>query len=151
MTRDLTFFLTYLVSEAVLNLANVGGTFLLAERFGGIGAWTRDEVLFMLGYGTVVSSAVFTFFGYNISHISRRVGRGQLDHALIQPQPIWLSLLTEGFTPVSNVIVLFPGIGLLVWAVSHLALPITIGWLALLALNLLASCAIVLAFSFGWG
>ena len=42
------------------------------------------------------------FFGYNVLTISRRLGRGQLDHTLVQPQPIWLSLLTEGFMPFSG-------------------------------------------------
>jgi len=151
MTRDLTFFSTYLVSEAVLNIANVGGTFLLAERFGGIGAWTRDEVLFMLGYGTLVTSVVFTFFGYNVSHISRRVGRGQLDHALIQPQPVWMGLLTDGFNPFGGSAGLIPGIALILWAGRHLTIAVTPIWLALFAVNLIGSCAIALAFSFFWG
>ena len=39
------------------------------------------------------------FFGYNVRFISRRLGRGQFDHTLIQPQPVWMALLTEGFNP----------------------------------------------------
>jgi len=139
------------MSDAVINLASVTAMLLLAKRFAGIGAWTRDEVVFMLGYATVVSGLLNMFFGYNVLVISRRLGRGQLDHTLIQPQPIWLSLLTEGFMPFSGSSVLLPGIGLLAWAANRLALAITPGWLALLVLNIAASSAVVLAFSFLWG
>ena len=151
MTRDLKFFVTFFASDLILNFANVGSTFLLAERFGGIGSWTRDEVLFMLGYGMLVGSAVFTFFGYNVSHISRRVGRGQLDHALIQPQPVWLGLLTDGFNPFGGTAGLLPSIALLLWAGRYLTIAVTPVWVFLFLLNLAASCAIALAFSFLWG
>ena len=81
-------------------------------------------------------------------YISRRIGRGQLDHTLIQPQPLWLALLTEGFVPVLRLgRCCCSALGLLVWAAAQLALPLTPGWLALLVLNLAASAAIVLAFS----
>jgi ABC-2 type transport system permease protein len=136
------------LSDMVINLASVTALLLLAERFAGIGAWTKDQVIFMLGYTTTVSGLMNVLFGYNVLVISRRLGRGQLDHTLIQPQPIWVSLLTEGFTPFSGSSVLLPGIGLLIWAAYRLALPITPGWLALLLLNLAASSAIVMSFSF---
>jgi ABC-2 type transport system permease protein len=151
VAADLKLALTYFTSDFVLSFAAISGTLLLAERFAGIGVWTRDQVLFMLGYATIVNSLLSMFFGYNVLMISRRVGRGQLDHTLVQPQPVWMALLTEGFMPCSYLVVLLPGIGLLVWAAGRLGLAITAGWLALFGINLLASCAIVLAFSFGWG
>lgn len=151
LMSDVKLALTWYISDGVVNLATVTATLLLAERFAGIGAWTRDEVVFMLGYATLVSGMIYTFFGYNVSSISRRLGRGQLDHTLIQPQPLWLSLLTEGFTPFSGSSVLLPGVGLVAWAAGKIGLPITPGWLALLLLNLAASTAIVMAFSFLWG
>jgi ABC-2 type transport system permease protein len=140
--------LIWYLSDAVINLASVTALLLLAERFAGIGAWTKDQVIFMLGYATVVSGLMNVLFGYNVLVISRRLGRGQLDHTLIQPQPIWVSLLTEGFMPFSGSSVLLPGLGLLFWAAHRLALPITPGWLALLAVNVAASSAIVMSFSF---
>src|ERR687886_413778 len=42
------------------------------------------------------------------------------------------------------------GYAMLVWAGRRLALPVTPGWLALLALNLAASVTILLAFSYIW-
>ena len=151
IAADLKLGLTYYLSDAILNIAAVTGMLLLAERFAGIGAWTHDQIIFMLGYATVANGIVNLLGGYNVMMISRRVGRGQLDHTLAQPQPIWMALLTEGFMPFSSSAVLIPGIGLLAWALGRLGLAIAPGWLALLALNLLASAAIVLAFSFIWG
>jgi ABC-2 type transport system permease protein len=143
--------LVYFFADTISNLAAVTGMLLLAERFAGIGAWNKLQVVFMLGYATTVGGLMGMFFSYNVLMISRRIGRGQLDHTLIQPQPLWVSLLTEGFMPFSNLPVLLPGIAMLVWAGGGLALDITPGWLVLLGLNMLASSAIVLAFSFLWG
>ena len=90
--------------------AAAGGSLRRHRRVAG------PQVLFMLGYATVVSGLMNMFFGYNVLFISRRLGRGQLDHTLIQPQPIWLSLLTEGFMPFSGSPMLLPGIALMVWS-----------------------------------
>ena len=141
----------YLGADLITSIASVTGMLLLAERFGGIGPWSQRDVIFLLGYATLVGGLVNTFFGYNVAIISRRVGRGQLDHTLIQPQPLLLSLLTEGFTPFSGSALLLPGIGLILWSLANLHMPVTAGWLAALAANVLASAATVLAFSFAWG
>jgi ABC-2 type transport system permease protein len=151
MTRDLKLVLTYYISDVISNTASVAATLLLAERFDGIGAWTKFQIVFMLGYATAVSGIMWTFFNYNALHISRRLGRGQLDHTLIQPQPIWMALLTEGFTPFSSSAILIPGFMLMIWATVKLSLAVTPAWLAMVALNLIASGAAVLAFSFIWG
>jgi viologen exporter family transport system permease protein len=90
-------------------------------------------------------------FNYNVAFISRRIGRGQLDHTLIQPQPIWLALLTEGFAPFSAVMELVPGLALLVWALGRVGVQPSPGWVALLVLNLAASAAVALAYAFMWG
>ena len=101
----------YYLSEIVVGLSAVTATFLLAERFDGIGPWTKPQVLFLLGYALLVRGLIDTFFGYNVAFISRRIGRGQLDHMLVQPLPLWMMLLTEGFSPVGATSSLLP-----VWA-----------------------------------
>jgi ABC-2 type transport system permease protein len=151
VAADLRLAVVYFISDFISHFAGITAMLLLAERFAGIGAWSRDQVLFMLGYASTVGGLLSLFFGYNVLMISRRIGRGQLDHTLVQPQPVWMALLTEGFMPISNLIILIPGGTLLVLAASRLELAISAGWLALLAINILASCAIVLAFSFAWG
>jgi ABC-2 type transport system permease protein len=148
MLRDFQYCLLITSSDILFNLAGIVAALLLAERFNGIGIWSKAQILFMIGYGTVVRGIVEMFFNYNISHISRRIGRGQLDHSLIQPQPLWLAFLTEGFLPVSGSGVLLTGIVLLTWACSALALPLTSGWIGMLLLHALASVMMLLAVSF---
>lgn len=143
--------LTYVVSDAVMSLALIAGMLLLAERFGQIGPWSKTQVIFMLGFATCVGGVLDALFSYNVLYVSRRLGRGQLDHTLLQPQPLGLALLTEGFAPFSGSAGLLPGIALMVWAARRLALPITPGWLVLLTLNLLGAAAVVMAFSWLWG
>lgn len=143
--------LTYYVSDLITGVAALTATFLLAERFDGIGPWTQPEVLFLLGYALLVRGLIDTLFNYNLAFISRRVGRGQLDHVLIQPQPLWMALLTEGFAPVTRSGMLLPGVALMVFSVGQLDLMLSPVWYALLVFNLIASMAIVLAFEYAWG
>jgi ABC-2 type transport system permease protein len=143
--------ITYYVSDLVIGIAAATATYLLAARFDGIGAWSRPQVLFMLGYALLVRMVVEVFFNYNLSHISRRIGRGQLDHLLVQPQPLWMALITEGFAPVSGTGMLLPTAFLLLSASQQLDLAPSPGWWALFVLDVLASVAIVQAFEYAWG
>jgi ABC-2 type transport system permease protein len=138
-------------SELVVGLAAVTATFLLAERFDGIGSWTRPQVFFLLGYALLVRGLIETFFSFNMAFISRRIGRGQLDHMLVQPVPLWMLLVTEGFAPVGSTSTLIPGVGLLVWSACQLPLAISPTWCGLLVVHLVASMAVVLSFAYAWG
>jgi ABC-2 type transport system permease protein len=151
VTRDMKSAVLYAASEMVANVAAVTALWLLAERFDGIGLWSKPQFLFMLGYATLVRGLLDTFFSYNVMFISRRLGRGQLDHLLVQPQPLWMSLLTEGFTPFSGSANLLPGLVLIGVALRRLPRIVSPGWLALASVQMLASAAVVLAFSFCWG
>jgi ABC-2 type transport system permease protein len=140
--------LAYYVSDFFIGLAAVTATFLLAERFDGIGPWTKPQVLFLLGYALLVRGLIDIFFNYNLAFISRRIGRGQLDHVLIQPQPLWMVLLTEGFAPATGSGMFLPGLGLLIWAGQQLDLVVPAAWYVLLVVDLVASIAVVLAFEY---
>jgi hypothetical protein len=60
---------------------------------------SRWEVLLMLGYVTRVSGLYQRFFaGNSTGHISR-IGRGQVDHMIVQALPYAVQLATEGFLP----------------------------------------------------
>jgi ABC-2 type transport system permease protein len=87
-----------------------------------------EEVLFMLGFYTLSTGLVNMMSGGNALDISRRVGRGQLDHCLIQPLPLWMQLLTEGFLPVSGSAGALCGLGLLIFATVRLQIPVTPLW-----------------------
>lgn len=139
--------ITFYLSEWVLGLGVVAATWLLAERFDGIGPWSRPQVIFLLGYSLLVRGTVEMVFGWNVAHISRRIGRGQLDHMLLQPVPLWALLLTEGFSPLSGSGLLISG-GVLVGLSGQ---GIGAFGPGLFALNWAASVAIVVAFSYAWG
>ncbi len=151
VTRSFRMFLLYYIGDALINVAAISGMLLLAERFDGIGPWTKWQLVFMLGYGTLVTGLLDIFFGYNVLFISRRLGRGQFDHTLIQPQPVWMALLTDGFDPFGASGTFVSGLALTIWATTRLPLVLSLAWLALCALNLAASCAVVLSFNFFWG
>jgi ABC-2 type transport system permease protein len=151
LTRDLKSVIIYFISDIARVMGAVTGTFLLAERFGGIGGWSHNQVLFLLGYAMAVTGLPDIFFNYNVAYISRRIGRGQLDHMLVQPQPLWMTLVTEGFAPFSGAAELIPGLGLLAWSIAHGALAASPLSLSLLVLNVVASSAIALSFTFVWG
>src|SRR5690349_16735807 len=150
MLRDIKAVLTFVASDMIVGTAAVTGTLLLAARFDGIGRWTTAQVVFMLGYAMLVTGLPGILFNYNVGFISRRLGRGQLDHTLVQPQPLWMSLLTEGFIPFTGSGLLIPG-GLLVYLGGRdLGLAPGPVWLVLLALNLVGSVAVILGFNAAW-
>ncbi|HEY4025119.1 MAG TPA: ABC-2 family transporter protein [Candidatus Dormibacteraeota bacterium] len=123
---------------------------LVAVRFGHIGPWPVAAVVFMLAYWTIVSS-LLDALGDNTFFISQRIGRGQLDHVLVQPQPLWRILLTEGFTPLDFWPTLALGLALMAWSVAPLHVTVNPGWFGLLGINLLASMGVQTAFLYAWG
>jgi len=148
ITRSPVYFVTCAIRDLLTNLAGALAIFLLAESFGGIGGWSRLQIVFMLGYGATVGGLVATFFGFNIDHISRRIGRGQMDHTLIQPQPIWMVLLTEGFTPVSGGLSVMAGLAIMTVGAARSGLDFSPAWLAATALLLISSCIVAISFNF---
>jgi len=151
ITRDLKMFLSWSISDTLVNVGGLFAMLLLAQRFAGIGSWSKVQVLFLLSYSAICGGLIEVFFGFNIANISRRVGRGQLDHVLIQPQPLWMSLLTEGFCPFSGSVVMAPGIFLMAWALPRLGIHLSAAWYGALLLNMVASTAITLSFQYLWG
>src|SRR5437899_665916 len=69
ITRDLKSAILYYVSDTIVNIASITAMLLLAERFEGIGSWSKFQVVFMLGYGSVVRGLLDTFFSYNVMFI----------------------------------------------------------------------------------
>lgn len=133
LIQDWTNTIIILVSESLQTVSSLAGVLLLAIRFGGVGGMTADEVLFLLGFYELAHGVAWVMFGnYNIAHISRRLGRGQVDHMLIQPRPLWMQMLTEGFMPFSGSFGLILGVVLTAIAVSRLQLTLTPLWFLLL-------------------
>ena len=149
LLRDKTFAIIAIFADMISNLSAVTGVFLLAWRFDGIGGMSRYEVLFMLSYTTVITGIFQTFFsGGNTGHISRRIGRGQLEHMFIQPMSLPLQLVTEGFIPFSGSSNLISGTVIMVIATANLGIALTWWWILSLIGNLIVTLAIILGQSY---
>lgn len=152
LLQDKATVLIVVLSESMTHVAAMAGVLLLAVRFGGVGGLTTDEVLFMLGFFELADGLGWMFFGnYNVIHISRRIGRGQVDHMLIQPRPLWMQLLTEGFMPFSGSQGLVMGIILTAIAVIRLEISLTPMWFLLLIYYLLIHMILRVSQSFLYG
>ena len=151
VTRSFEKCAVYYLGDAIINTAAISSTLLLAERFDGLGPWSKAQIIFMLGYAAMTTGVLGIFCGYNVLYIGRRLGRGQFDHTLLQPQPIWMALLTDGFNPFGASSAFLTGLGLVLWASRSLTVTVNVGWLALCVCNLLASATVVLAVSCFWG
>lgn len=139
-------------SELISTIAAISGVFLLSVRFGGVGSFTSDEILFMLGFYELAGGFMNMMFGnLNVLHISRRVGRGQLDHMLIQPRSILMQLFTEGFMPVTGSSGFIIGIILTCVSCARLNLAIDAMWIFALIIYIFTHCVLMLGQSFLYG
>jgi len=149
LLRDTRTCLLVMTSDLIGNAAGMAGILLLSARFDGIGGMSQDQVLFMLGYAACIDGLFMLFFGMvNTGYISRVIGRGQLDHMLIQPVPLPVQLLTAGFIPFSGSSLLICGLGVTGYAAARLDMWGNPTWVLGMGINLAASVAVILAFSY---
>ena len=152
LLQDFAGAIIVIVSETLSNLSGMAGMLLLAVRFGGVGNLSADEILFMLGFYELANGLCWILFGnYNVMHISRRIGRGQVDHMLIQPRPIWMQLLTEGFMPFSGSFTMIAGAAITFISVSRLNLALSPAWFFLLLYYIVIHIALIAAQSALYG
>lgn len=152
LLQDKATVLLVVITETLSNLSGMAGVLLLAVRFGGVGGLTADEILFMLGFFELADGLGWMLFGnYNVIHISRRIGRGQVDHMLIQPRPLWMQLLTEGFMPFSGCHGVLIGVILTGIAVARLDIVLSPVWFLLLLYYLVIHIVLRLSQSFLYG
>jgi ABC-2 type transport system permease protein len=138
-----------MVSEFISNIASISGVFLLAVRFDGVGALSADEVLFMLGFFELAGGFLNMMFGnLNVLNISRRVGRGQVDHMLIQPRPLLMQLLAEGFMPVTGCSGFLTGLALTAVSCVRLGIKLDIPWLCAFVIYVLCHSALKIGQSY---
>ncbi len=145
LLRDTKFALGAITADTLANLSVVSGVWLISLRFGGIGGMSPDEVLFMLAYSTVTTGLFILFGAGNNIHISRIIGRGQLEHLFQQPLSLRMQLFTCGFTPFTGSGNLLIGLALLAYSANRLKLQITPGWLLMLLVFLAATMATIVA------
>lgn len=147
LLRDTRYFFIQVLSDGISGGCTVAGVYLLSlnfEHFAGMG---RNEILFMMGYALFVEGIFNLFFiGNNSGFISRVVGRGQLDHIMIQPVPLWAELLTQGFCPFSGSPLFFMGAGLSLYGAFKVGITMHGTWLLLFFLYGICSCLLIMAF-----
>ena len=144
--RDTKYCLLYIFSDCICSVANMFTLLLLATQFEGFGGMTHDEMLFMMSYSVIVDGVYMMFFmSNNIGEISRIIGRGQLDHRVTQPVPLWIQLMTEGFLPFSGNITIILGIGMMVYSIDKLSLDVSLWWTIKLIFYILGSTAIIMS------
>lgn len=149
VTQDLFTAAVTILCELALALAELSATALAAVRFGGVGTLSAGEVMVLLSFHLFAQGLeVMLFGGANVISISRRIGRAQVDHMLIQPLPLWMQLMTEGFMPVSGSEKFLCGAAALFVFVPKAGVPVTALWLALLALLTLCRMAIHIALAY---
>ena len=148
LLRDTKYAVLGICGDIISDLATLSGVFLIASRFGSIGGMSADEVLFMMAYSTLITGIFIMFGAGNNIHISRIIGRGQLEHLFIQPLPLGVQLSTSGFAPFTGGGNFIVGVLLMVVAADRLNLRITLLWVLLLATYLVSTMAIIIARSY---
>jgi len=147
--RDTKYALLGVLADVVSNLAAIGSVFLLAWKFDGVGGMSKYEVLFMLGYTTIITGLFTTFWANgNTGHISRRIGRGQLDHMMIQPLPLPVQLMVDGFIPFTGSSNLWSGTAVLGVSIRMMGIALPWWWIFSLFLNLFLTLVIILSQSY---
>jgi len=145
LLRDTKYALAIIAADIISNISVISGVWLIAVRFGGIGGMNVDEVLFMIAYSTIITGIFILFGSGNNIHISRIIGRGQLEHLLMQPNSLKVQLLTSGFGPFAGSSNLIAGCILLIISINRLQLQITIWWIVMLIIYLAATMVTIVA------
>ena len=147
--RDTRYCLLQMAADAVSAAAAVTGVFLVAARLGGFGGMDRAQVLFMLSLALFTDGLFSLFFaGNNAANISRVIGRGQLDHCMAQPVPLWMQLVSCGFCPFSGCSTLLCGTALVIYAAHAAHLCWTPGAALLFLLFALCACVVSVSASY---
>ncbi len=145
LLRDTKFALMIILADIISNIAVVSGVYLIALRFGGIGGMSVDEVLFMMAYSTITTGIFILFGSGNNIHISRIIGRGQLEHLFMQPLTLKTQLVTNGFVPFTGGSNFIIGCILLFTAVNRLGLHVTFSWMLSLITYIIVTMVIIVA------
>ncbi|MDL2234495.1 ABC-2 family transporter protein, partial [Ruminococcaceae bacterium OttesenSCG-928-L11] len=146
--RDFKTVLLMEISDILSNLSSAAGMFLLAARFDGIGDMSTYEILFMMGYIVLLNGVFITFCAQNNGHISRIIGRGQLEHHFIQPVALSTQLFTMGFAPFTALPTVLSGLALIGISLHRLALRPQWWWILALLASILLSFAMQLIQSY---
>lgn len=141
----------WVLGEIVIAVSSIAAPLLLVERFGSIGTWSAADMQLLIGFALTVRGAAFVFSGRQVMMISRKIARGQLDHLLIQPQPLWRALATEGFSPFDLAVTLVLGVIALISGILRQQDLVSAWWLLSVPLSLISATLIYIATQYLWG
>ncbi len=142
--------LVWMIGELVLAISSIVPSLAMAFALGHIGEWTQGDLVFLVGFVLTARGLAQVIGGGNILMISRKIGRGQLDHNLLQPLPLWKSLIVEGFGSLDLIVSQLLGVGCLCWGLTYVAQGSAAWWLALLA-NILSAAVLIICTQYLWG
>ncbi len=148
LLRDLKFASLAISCDFICTVASVASIFLLAFKFEGIGNMNEYEVLFMLAYFTIVNGLFQMLVSFNMGNFSRVIGRGQLEHMLIQPVSLPVQIMTTGIIPFTGGSSFVSGLIMLVFSIVNLEIILTWWWVLLLVASIIVSFAIYLGVMF---
>lgn len=142
--------LVWMFGELVLAISSIVPSLAMAFALGRIGEWTRDDLVFLAGFVLTARGLAQVAGAGNILMISRKIGRGQLDHNLLQPLPLWKSLIVEGFGSLDLIVSQLFGVACLCWGLTYVARGSAAWWLALI-INVLSAATLIICTQYLWG
>ncbi|WP_313074161.1 ABC-2 family transporter protein [Lacrimispora sp.] len=147
LLRDTRYFFIQVLSDGISGGCTVAGVYLLSLNFDHFAGMKQSEILFMMGYALFVDGIFnLLFIGNNSGFISRIVGRGQLDHIIIQPVPLWAELLAQGFSPFSGSPLFLFGTGLAIYGAIKAGIVINAVWISIFVFYGICSCLLIMSF-----
>lgn len=141
----------WVVGETLINFATIVGTLLLASRFNGIGPWSTGDLVFMMGFLLMARGFANVFAGQQVLMISRKIGRGQLDHLLLQPVRLWKALMAEGFSPFDLALTMLVGGVMVGWSATQLDIHIDLLWIAMVIVQVISATLVIISYQYFWG
>lgn len=104
---------------------------------GTINGWNMYHMIFFLGTFTIIDSLCMMTYFFGLIFIPRDIRQGELDKFIVKPINTLFYMVTRHFQ-FSNILNVLMGIGFVVYAVSNLAIEVTIikvvGYIVLLIL-----------------
>ncbi len=131
------------IGMIVSNLVGFVTFYILFQNFPSINGWTMYEMLFLYGFSLIALTPVQCFFDNNWN-LRYAVKTGDFIKYCFRPINIFFYYISEVFD-VKGVGQLVFGLGTLVYAWSHLAIPITAATIAQTVLFLLAASLFMIA------
>lgn len=141
----------WVLGELIIAVSGVTAPLMIVSTFGAIGPWDSSSLQLLVGIALCGRGLASIFSGSQVMMISRKIARGQLDHQLIQPMPLWKSLASEGFSPFDLAVTFLLGVAVLANAAVNLDVPLSLTWTGALAANVIASALVFIEMQYLWG